>query len=204
MRLYNDKPGKCQIGPARASFANVFKPRAEKKEDGSEVLKYSITLLIPKEAHKHLPDPNAEIDGIRKLVTEAAKTKWGDKPPAKLHNPVKDGDVETNGNGDPMYPGYWFIKASTNATFPSGDDKNLLVVNGLGEPIGSGFESGDWCRCKLQIATFDRPTKKGVTCYLEGVQWLYKDEPFAKPKDDNDFETVADAATEEVDYFAEA
>ena len=58
---------------AQAETRSTIHPRAEKKEDGTEQLKYSITLLIPKEPHKYQPTPDKEIEGFKKLAQEAAK-----------------------------------------------------------------------------------------------------------------------------------
>jgi hypothetical protein len=129
---------------------------------------------------------------------------------------LKDGDYAGE-DEEPKYPGYWFIKASTNAEWPDGEPKTLVVVDGQGKAIASGFGSGDWCKAKVTFKAFNKQVNKGVTCYLEGVQWLYKDEPFGESTgtDPSEFEVVNDAhavatvgasvkpATDEYDPFDE-
>lgn len=192
MKLYENKPQTCQVGPVRMSYAHVFKPRRNEMKEG-QPLEYSATLLIPKEKHQYLADPKAEIDGIVGCVKTAAEAKF---PGAKGYDkPLRDGDIETNGEGEPKYPGYWFMNVKTNAEDRNGDPKMLLVVDGRGVPIGGGFESGDWAKVKVNFAAYDHKGKKGVGAYLDGVQWLYKDEPFGSPAGTtpDEFEAVSDA-----------
>lgn len=209
MKLYKDDPCVCQVGPARAAYPHVFKARQNDLKTGNPY-EYSITLLIPKEKHDYLPDPTAECNGIKACMKAATEKKFGGKLPPKLAIPLKDGDTELNGEGDPRFPGYWFIKASTNAHWPDGSDKNMMVIDGSRNPIGSGFNGGDWCRCKVKFDGFDKGKNQGVACYLEAVQWLYKDEPkwaVGGATDPDEFEPVGAVvgapAPDEYDPFAE-
>lgn len=203
MKLYKDQPTTCQIGPARAAYPSVFKARRDKKDDGSPGdPKYSVTLLIPKKSHAHMPDPDAEVAAIRKIVATAVSDKWGSNPPKGLFNPLKDGDAEGPEGQEPKHPGYWYVKAATNAEWPDGEPKNLVVCDGRGVPIANGFVGGDWCKAKVLFKAFENPKKKGVTCYLSGVQWLYKDEPFGSSADTStdEFDKVEGAAGPPSEY----
>lgn len=190
MKIDPQAPQKCTLGPVRFSFMNVFSPR---KTDHGEP-QYSIVCLIPKKANDFCKDPEAEIEGLKSCIREAAKS---DKlKNAKVWaNPLKDGDKELNGEGNPRYPGYWYVSAKAFTRDREGNEKlGPVVKDGLGVPISarSGFVSGDWGKVVLYFSAYDTSGNKGVTAYLNAVQCLYKDEPFAKGGGD-EFEPVADA-----------
>ena len=213
MKIDPTNPQKITVGPARFSYMNVFSPR---KMDSGE-LQYSLTLLIPKTSHKFCPDPDAELEGIRSAI-KAAGASDKLKGAKNWAQPLKDGDKELNGNGEPRHPGYWYISTKAFTRDREGNEKiGPLVKDGQGVPISahSGFVSGDWGKAVLYFSAYDTSGNKGVTAYLNAVQCLYKDEPFSKPQDD--FEPVADAhlvgataaapangtTTQEYDPFAE-
>lgn len=189
MKIDASNPQKCTLGPVRFSYMNLFSPR---KQDSGEY-QYSVVCLIPKEPHKYCPDPQAEVDGVKSCIREAAKSD-------KLRNsknwaqPLKDGDTEKDANGNPRYPGYWYISAKAFTRDREGNEKlGPVIKNGQGIPISahSGFVSGDWGRIVLYFSAYDASGNKGVTAYINAVQCLYKDEPFAKPGDE--FDEVPDA-----------
>lgn len=201
MKTYDNKPTTCQVGPVRMSHAHVFTPRENKMKDG-QPLEFSTVTLIPKEKHKFLAEPKVEVEGVVACVKAAADAKFG--AGAKGYDkPLRDGDIELNADGEPKYPGYWYMNVKTNALDRDGNPKNLVVVDGRGVPVGGGFESGDWAKVKVNFAAYDHKGKKGVGAYLEGVQWLYKDEPFGSGNrtSADEFEPVSDAVTAEYDPF---
>ena len=156
------------VGPVRMSYAHVFEPR---HNDLSEKDEYSCVCLIPKEANAFCADPKGEIKKIADMV-KAVAAEAGLK--GEWRNPFKDGDKETNANGEPRHPGYWFISAKTGADYAP------MVIDHRRVPIGkdSGYQSGDWAKVKIKVAAYDAKVNKGVTAYLQAVQWLHKDEPF--------------------------
>lgn len=151
-------------------------------------MEYKITLLIPKTAHNYQPDPNAEVNGIKECMKQAAIAEFGANPPKGLRFPLKDGDVMGEGDDEPPYPGYWYITPKTAAFWPDGEPKNLLVIDGRRVPIGAGFVGGDWCKAKVNFKAYNNQANKGVAAYLSAVQWLYKDEPLGS----SGSETAAD------------
>lgn len=167
-RIKND----IKIGPVRMSYANVFEPR----ENLNGKMQYDCVCLLPKEPNSFNADPKKggkELTNLIKLIAEESKLK------GEWKNPIKDGDKETDSDGNPKHPGYWFFSAKTGEKFPP------VVVNAQNVPIGenSGFVSGDWARVALRVKAYEAPTGKGVTFYLEGVRWVAKDEPFGSDPD---------------------
>lgn len=215
MKIYKDKPTTCQVGPARAIYPYVFKARKNELKEG-QPMEYKITLLIPKTPHSHLPTPDEEIKGLRECMKQAAIETFGPNPPKGLKYPLKDGDVAPEGE-EPPHPGNFYITAKTNAAWPDGEPKNLVVCDGRGVPIGAVFGGGDWCKVKITFKGYNNQANKGVAAYLGGVQWLYKDDAIGGGGADTtpeEFEAVADAhtalnghgngsAVEEYDPFAE-
>lgn len=159
---------KITIGPVRMSYAHVFEPRENELSNKNE---YSCVCLIPKEPNDKNTNPKAGMKAFSdlvKLVAAEAKLKGDWK------NPIRDGDTDLNKNGEPKHPGYWFITAKTGEDYPP------MVVNATRAPIGkeSGWVSGDWAKVRVNVKAYEAAGNKGVTCYLVGVQWLHKDEPF--------------------------
>lgn len=167
-RIKND----IKIGPVRMSYANVFQPR----ENLNGKLEYSCVCLLPKEPCSFNMDPKKggkEFSNLVKLIAEEAKLK------GEWRNPLRDGDKETDSAGNPKYPGFWFFTAKTGKDFPP------IVRNAQNVPIGenSGYVSGDWARVALRLKAYEAAGNKGVSCYLAGVQWVAKDEPFGADPD---------------------
>lgn len=192
MRLDPQNPQKCTVGPVRFSYMNVFSPR---KTDTGEY-QYGVVCLIPKEANQFCKDPEAELEGIRTAIRAAAQSDKL-KGAKNWAQPLKDGDKETNSDGTPKYPGYWYLGTKAFTRDREGNEKlGPMVKDGRNVPISahSGFVSGDWGKVVVYFSAYDTSGNKGVTAYLNAVQCLYKDEPFAKPGDD--FEPVEDAYVE--------
>ena len=202
MKLYEDKPTICIAGPARLSYANLFKPR---KNDLSQKTEFSTVLLIPKNPHQYQSDGKAEGAGITKCIKAAAADKWGEKA-GSYRNPLKDGDIEKNGDGESKHPGHWFITVKTGEEYPP------MIINPAREPFGlespeqkrNSWQSGDWAKVKISFKAYESGPNKGVSGYLQAVQFLHKDEPFGGGASTNDFDNEAGEGVdiaEDVDPF---
>ncbi len=181
------------VGPCRVSYANLFKPR---KNDINGRVEYSAVLLLPKEVHKNQADPNGQLTKIKDAMKAAAVEKFGANPPAGLKWPLKDGDKETNDEGQPRWPGYMYMTVMSYAETSDGDPKDgpaMKDCNNRTIDASSGFVSGDWVKAKVFFSPYDTKGNKGVKVFVNAVQWLYKDEPFGSGRND-DFEPVAGAA----------
>ena len=158
------------IGPVRLSYMHVFEPRANNFKDGKE--EYSLTMLLPKEPNEFCPDPKAIGAQIMGYVKAALLKKFG-KEPGKWANPLKDGDVETDAEGNPKYPGYWYCNAKS--------DEKPILIDGYCEPVVGGWQSGDWARVKVNFYGYDRESR-GVGAGLRCIQFVAKDEAFGEDR----------------------
>lgn len=161
------RPGKGTIGPVRLSYMSVFKPRMNVMKGEEE---FSAVLLIPKQANEFCKDGKAVGKAANDLIKAALEAKFGPNVP-KWETPLKDGDTETDNEGNPRNPGYWYIPVSAKKDFPP------LLIDGNKQPVTSGWQSGDWGKVNVQFYAYEFQGKKGVGAGLRGVQFLRHDEP---------------------------
>lgn len=141
-------------GEVRASYANVFIPKAVNNGEP----KYSIAMLIPKSDVETLTMINACIEAAKQ---EGIKTLGGKIPPV-LKLPLRDGDVEKP--GDEVYAGHYFINASSK-------NKPGVVksVAGKATPIDEDeFYSGCYCKVSVNFYAFN-VSAKGIACGLNNI-----------------------------------
>ena len=163
------------LGPVRLSYLNVFKPRMN---DIRKVEEYSGTLLIPKEANGFNGNPIALLKEIREVIEAALKEKFKEIP-KKWETCLHDGDVETNNEGEPKHPGYFYISTRSSTDYPP------VLIDGARKPVidGKNWVSGDWGYAKLSFYGFEFEGKKGVSTSLRAIQFTKKDEPFGSNAD---------------------
>jgi len=160
--------------PFRASFANVFKPRAP--FEGKEPV-YSIQMLFPK---------STDMKVLKEAVRDAVVKKWGadkTKWPKNLRLPFKDGNEKNLENYKDM-----IVVEARSKMKPGLVDQNLQDII---EP--SEFYSGCWARATLSCFSYDTVGNKGVSFGLQNLQKVKDDEAFSgkrNPKDD--FESLDD------------
>lgn len=162
------KPGKGTVGPVRLSYLSVFKPRANGLKNGE--LEFSVTLLVPKADNEFCPDFKSVGQKINELIKAALEEKFGANVP-KWDNPFRDGDKETDNEGNPRNPGYWFLNCSAKAEYPP------LLIDAFKAPVTGGWQSGDWGKVNVQCYGYEHQGKRGVGVGLRGVQFLKHDEP---------------------------
>lgn len=188
-------------GTVRFAYCNVFKARLNEAKGKEE---YSVTLLIPKVANDWMTDPVAEIKDLRAIVKAVAESKFpgvtakADGEP-KWKSCIKDGDKETNSNGDPRHPGYFYIQATGSTEYPPkivGPAKEALTQS-------SGWDSGDWGKVVISFYAWEFAGKKGVSAGLRALQFLHQDTHFkADPTDAFDKESSA-TTTDDYDPLAD-
>jgi hypothetical protein len=190
-------PGMGIVGPCRFSYLTVFKPRQNPNKEGI-VNEYSVTLMIPKVANEFCPDPTSVGKKIRALIQEALDLKFP-QTPAKWTNPLQDGDVETNDEGKPKHPGYWFVRVWAGEEYPP------LLIDCDREKVTGGWGSGDWGLVKASFYGYDQKGNKGVSGGLRAVQFLKKDEALgSQGTSPDEFEQVAgDKVEAGTDPFAD-
>lgn len=177
------------IGPVRLAWMHVFKTRP--KMNRPDEHEYAVTILIPKKRVAHNGTPELDVKGCQAVIAAVA----ADKGFKKYRNPLKDGDEETNSEGDPKWPGMWFMGAT------AGEDYPPLLIDGKQEKVKGGWKSGDWGVVQVRFYGYDHPTGgKGVSAGLAAIQFLYHDEPLGGggPPSPASFDKVTDA--DESDY----
>lgn len=136
----------------RLSFPALFTP---KSFDGGEP-KYDTTLLLPKKGTEQF------ITSLRAAVRDAAKEKWGDKLPANLRNPIRDGaeKPELDGFGEEV----WFIRASSKNKVPVIDSAGNEVL------VAGDVYPGIYARLRVRAFAYEAKGNKGVSFGLRAVQ----------------------------------
>jgi len=146
-------------GKCRASYVYIKEPNDRGK--------YSITLLIPKSDKETL--------GKIKAAQQAASLNtWPNKDPSKTKTTLHDGDEPRPSDGEDYGPeckGHMVISV-TSKSRPGIVDKQGETLFDLDD-----FQSGDYCRASITFKTFDVDGNKGVTGYLNNLQYLHKGEP---------------------------
>ena len=174
---------KVTTGKVRLSYAHIFEPHA--MNEGQEA-KYSVSVIIPKTDKEPLK-------AIKEATDQAKKdgaSKWGNKIPANLKTPLRDGDEERP--DDEAYAGCYFLNASSKNK-PGIVDQNV-------QPVLDSTEvySGCYARLTLNFYAYNASGNKGVAAGLGNIQKLEDGEPlggFTRAEDD--FDSVADSANED-------
>ena len=147
----------------RFSYLNVFAPRLN---DLSGKTEFSTQVLVPK-------SDTATVNALKAALTAALKAKFGDKKPAGIKNPLKDGDAPVAEGGKelgPEYAGHYYFSCKCSA------DKPPQVVDHEGQALMSAkdFVSGDFGRVSVTAFAYDVKVNKGVSFWLNNVQMLEK------------------------------
>lgn len=198
------------IGPCRLSYMQVFSPqtRSLQQQDGKTIEKtnYSVTLLIPKGAHRFNEDPAADLQAVKEMTTAVAAKKFGPEQKT-FKRPLRDGDsTGESGMDEPKHPGYWYMNATANVNFPP-----VLLTTEAGADgrprtaKAQDWQSGDWGMAKVNFFDYTN-VNRGVSCGLKGLQFTHVDDHFGGRKNtDEGFEAVAPktVAADDDDPFAD-
>lgn len=164
---------KVTTGKVRLSYAHLFEPHAI---EGNEP-KYSVSVIIPKSDKETL-------QAIKEAVNEAkeqGKGKWGGKVPPNVKTPLRDGDIDRE--GDEAYAGCYFLNANSK------NKPGIVDINV--QPILDATEvySGCYARLTLNFYAYNANGNKGIAAGLGNVQKLADGEPlggFTRAEDDFD------------------
>jgi len=147
----------------RFSFCNVCSPRRNEFNGKDE---FSTQILVAK-------SDTATVAALKAAAKAALATKWGDKVPTKVRNPMRDGDTETKGDGSALGPEY---KDHFFMTVKSSKRPGIIDSSGV-ELLGhDDVASGDWGRVSLNAYAYDAAGNKGVSFGLNNVQLMNKGE----------------------------
>lgn len=165
---------KIVLRNVRLSYEHIFKPSAF---DDSQDAKYSATFIIPKD-HPDLP-------AIKKAYIEAGKESFpsdftGTAWPRGYTCSLKDADKDVDSNGvllaekNEAYEGCYILEANSTRR-PVVLHRNKAAVT---EEDGVIY-SGCYVNASLAAAGYTYgKVKKGVKCYLNGVQFVKDGERF--------------------------
>nr|WP_313795247.1 DUF2815 family protein [Clostridium botulinum] len=178
---------KITTGKVRLSYAHIFEPHAMNE---SQEAKYSVSVIIPK-------TDTETLKAIKEATDQAKKDgagKWGNKIPANLKTPLRDGDVERE--DDEAYAGCYFLNASSKNK-PGVVDANVQPVLDATEVY-----SGCYARLTLNFYAYNASGNKGVAAGLGNIQKLEDGEPlggFTRAEDD--FDSVGDGNSANDDFL---
>lgn len=165
---------KIMLRNVRLSYEHIFTPSAF---DDSQDAKYSATFIIPKN-HPDLP-------AVKKAYFEAGQETFpsdfnGGAWPRGYTCSLKDADKDTDSNGtllaekNDAYKGCYILEANSTRRPVALDRRKAAVTEDDGI-----IYSGCYVNASLAAAgyTFGK-VKKGVKCYLNGVQFVKDGERF--------------------------
>lgn len=144
----------------RLAFPQVFQKRLNELSGKEE---YSVTMLFPKDSTDMKP--------LKQAMVKAAKNEFGADVDLKSLDlaRLKDGDEMDRSE----YKGNWVVKAKTTLGQPGVVDGQL---NEIIDP--SEIYSGVWAKVNITAKGYSKGDP-GVTFYLQHIQKIKDDEPFA-------------------------
>ncbi len=165
---------KVMLHNVRLSYEHIFTPSSF---DDSQDAKYSATFIIPKD--------HADASALRKALFEEGREKYptafnGKTWPNGYTCALKDGDKDTDQEGillsekNPEYAGCYVLRADSVRRPIAIDRKKAAVTEADGI-----IYSGCYVNASIGVATYEfGKVKKGVKCYLNGVQFNADGERF--------------------------
>lgn len=170
-------PERIILKNVRLSYPHLFKPE---QFDDNQDPKYGCVLLIQKD------DP--QIKTIKEAILKAGQEKFpgkikADKWPSNLHYPLKDGDDKADTN--PEQAGCYVISCNSK-TKP-------VLLDRAKRPLTEEDDKlypGAFVNASLNAAGFDVTTKKGVSIFLNGLQFFADGERLAGHDATNDFDQL--------------
>lgn len=163
----------------RLSYPHLFRPESFEGQDP----KYGCVLILPKE------DP--QVQKLKELIFKEGADRFGStkvqpgKWPSSLHWPLKDGDAVANEH--PEYTGAYYISTTSKSPVVLLDRAKRQLTE-----ADDKLYPGAYVNASLAIAAFDVAMKKGVSIYLNGVQFFQDGERLAGHDATGDFDQYDD------------
>lgn len=169
----------------RVSFPEVFEAKAF--QGGTPT--YSLTMLFDAEAQK-----TPEFAKMKALAKAAADARWGNKKPANLRSPFRDGtEKDLQGFGE----GIIFVRASSRQRPGLVDQKVQKIID------QSEFYPGCYARATVSVYAYDNSGNRGVAFGLQNIQKLADGENFTgRTEAENDFTAVEGGSTSVDDFLS--
>lgn len=175
-------------GEVRTSYFSGLQSRKNEMNGKDE---FSTQILIPKTDKETL-------NALKAAAKEALATKFGDKVPKNVRNPLRDGDTETKTDGSPLgkeYAGHFYCNVKSTSK-PGAIDSHGNDLIGSDDIV-----SGDYVRVSLNAYAYSQAGNNGVSFGLNNILLVKKGQPLggAKPSAADDFgigKSVAPASTE--------
>jgi hypothetical protein len=150
-------------GIVRISYPAIFEP----KENPSGAMKYSCSLLIPKEDKKSVEEFKKAID---RAIQQGKEKIWKNRMPKFRYEPMRDGDAELE-SGEKTgseYKGCYFINCSS--------DRAPGVVGPDAKPLMNqdALYAGCWVRVDVNPFPYSNSGNNGIGWGLNNVM-LVKD-----------------------------
>ena len=176
---------KIMLRNVRLSYEHIFTPT---KFDDTQEAKYSATFIIPKD--------HADLAAVKKAMFEAGQEKYptaftSTSWPKGFTCSLKDADTETDNMGEvlaeknPAYKGCYILEANSTRRPVVFDRRKAAVTE-----EDSIIYSGCYVNASLNAAGYEYgKIKKGVKCYLNGVQFVADGERFGSDAT-NDFDAL--------------
>lgn len=165
---------KIMLRNVRLSYEHIFTPSSF---DDTQERKYSATFIIPKD--------HADVAALKTALVDAFEEKFpssrtGKGWPKGFTCALKDGDTDTNQDGEllkdknPEYAGCYVLRADSTRRPVTIDRRKAAVTEADGV-----IYSGCYVNASLAAAGYEfGKVKKGVKCYLNGVQFVADGERF--------------------------
>lgn len=146
----------------RVAFPKVFKPERNDLNGKDE---YSLVALF---------DKTANLADLKAAIKQAAKNMFGDKLPANLRSPLREGEEKRKDDGSIPngYEGAMFVTMRCQKR-PGVVDQNVQDI--IDE---SDFYGGCYARANVHVKAYDQKGNKGVAIYLNHVQKLRDGDAF--------------------------
>jgi len=155
---------KVVTGKVRLSYVHVFEPHAF--DSAPDKAQYSVCVLVRKSDKQTLEKITRAIEAAK---AEGKTSKWNNKLPAKLWNPLRDGDEEHP--EDEAFAGCYFINAKSNSK-PGVVDLDCNPILDKSEVY-----SGCYGRVSLSFFPFNSAGNNGIGVGLNNVQKVADGEP---------------------------
>lgn len=160
----------------RLSFPNIWEPRLNEMNGKNQ---YSIAMLFDKKTAA------VDLKAMKELAGKVATFKFGANPKG-LRSPFRDGDTDTNQQGDlrketnPAIVGMIYINSWTLNKPGVVNAQNQIILD-HDEVYG-----GCYCKAQLNCYAYDTAGNRGVSFGLLHVQKIKDGDPFGnrtKPED---------------------